>query len=303
MSKMKKLLLLFVFALIGLSASVNAQNTGQLPSIGSTHSYWVNGTSASAQTSGVGNTYTWWISQTPATLLSPLSAGTDFTVTTGAYNTGTVNQHSIGLKWNPSAAGDTYYLVVKEVAADGCSNVKAYAIQPQNDFKLVFTVLDAESTEGDNLSRCAPAITMSASGTDITYDYGADEFIFKLKATGLYTDWSFDQTFANSLGTATAVTQYKVGSGAWTPISSNIVVPANAAGQEEVFFRVQVDNGTIAGGGEEGKTGQSMKLTLSNVKDAGNNPVVSIKNFVGTDVTDQTQTVKARPNTTGISSN
>jgi hypothetical protein len=302
---MKKLLLLSIFAFFALvNANVFGQNTGDQPSIGSLHSYWVNGTSASAQTSGVGNNYTWWISKTAATLLSPLTAGTEFTVTAGAYNTSTLNQHSIGLKWNPVAVGTTFYLVVKELGVDGCSNIKAYPIQPKNDFKLLYTVLDGLNVEGDNLSRCAPEVTLSAVGTTIAYDYGSDNFIFKLKATGLYTDWSFDQVFANVLGTATPVTQYKVGAaGAWTPISSNIVVPANALGQEEVFIRVAVDNGTISGGGEEGKTGQSMKLTLSNVKDAGGNAVVEIKNLAGTAVTEQTQTVKARPNTSGISFN
>lgn len=306
---MKKLLFLSIFALFALvSASVFGQNTGDLPSIGSTHQYWVNGP-IGAPTQGALSTYTWWISTTPADLLQKVTTPTEFTPTSG-YNTAAVGQNGIELTWNPSSEGNTYYLVVQEDGVSPlCTNIKAYAIQPQNNFELTFAALESDgSTPGDNLDRCAPAISLSASGTTITYDYGSDNYQFKLTATGLYTAWSFTNTFDNVLHNANGTIEYKIGdSGEWTANTSSITVPANANGTEVVYFRVSVVNGTIAGGGEEGLDGQSMELTLTNVEDAGNNAVTKIfesdgsTEFSGAAV--QTQTVKARPNTTGISSN
>jgi hypothetical protein len=305
---MKKLLFFSVFALfIMTSANVFGQNTGSEPSVGSKHQYWVNGP-IGVPTSGATSTYTWWISSTPGDLMTKVTSPTEFTATSG-YNTGAVGQNGIELTWNPTSAGNTYYLVVQEDGvAPLCTNIKAYSIQPKNNFALVFTALNADgTTPGDNLDRCAPAIALTATGTTITYNYGSDNYLFKLKATGLYTSWSFGQSLTNSLGAATSVAQYKVGvAGTWANVTANITVPANAAGVEEVFVRVAVNNGTTAGTSEEGLTAQSMKLTLSAVKDAGNNAVSIITNNANADITatpEQTQTVKARPATTGISSN
>jgi hypothetical protein len=308
---MKKLLILSVFAFFALvSANVFGQtNTGALPSIGSKHQYWVNGTFGTA-TSGASSTYTWWVSTSAGNLLTPVAIPSEFTPTSG-YNVGAVGQNGIEIKWNPSSVGKTYYLVVQEVGeAPLCTNIKAYAIQPQNNFELVFAALDADgTTPGDNLSRCTPDIALTASGTTITYNYGSDNYLYKLTATGLYTDWSFVNAFANSLGNATQVTQYQIGgtSGLWTNIATPITVPANPAGTEVVYIRVALNNGTTAGTFEQGLVARTMKLTLSNVKDAGNNAVTKIYSSDGaTDITgtpEQTQTVKARPSTTGISSN
>jgi hypothetical protein len=307
---MKKLLFLSVFALFAMvSANVFGQtNTGALPSIGSTHQYWVNGP-IGAPTSGVGSTYTWWVSTSAGNLLTPVATPTEFTPTSG-YNTAAVGQNGIEIKWNPTSVGKTYYLVVQEVGvAPLCTNIKAFAIQPQNNFELVFAALAADgTTPDDNVERCAPDIAVTAVGTTITYNYGAANFLFKLTATGLYTDWSFTNAFVNVLHNATETLEYKIGeAGTWTAYAANITVPASTSGSQVVYFRVSVVNGTIAGGGEEGLDGQSMELTLSSVKDAGNNPVTKIYSSDGTtDITltpVQAQTVKARPNTTGISSN
>ena len=307
---MKKLLFLSITALFFLvGATVFGQNTGDQPSIGSKHQYWVNGTYGSP-TSGALSTYTWWVSTSAANLLTPVASPTEFTPTSG-YNTAAVGQNGIEITWNPSSVGNTYYLVVQEVGvAPLCTNVKAYAIQPQNRFELVFAALNADGiTPGDNLSRCAPDIAVTASGTTITYNYGSDNYLYKLTATGLYTDWSFANAFTNSLGNAAQVTEYQVGgtSGAWTSIATPITVPANPAGTEVVYIRVALNNGTTAGTYEEGLVARTMKLTLSDVKDSGNNAVTKIYSSDGTtDITgtpEQTQTVKARPATTGISSN
>jgi hypothetical protein len=307
---MKKLLFLSIIALFVMtSANVLGQNTGNLPSIGSKHQYWVNGTYGVPNTAGATSTYTWWISTSAANLLTPVATPTEFTPTAG-YNAGAVGQNGIEIKWNPSSAGKTYYLVVQETGvAPLCTNIKAYAIQPVNNFELVFAALNADgTTPGDNLDRCAPSIAVTAAGTAITYNYGSDNYLYKLTATGLYTDWSFVNAFANSLGNAAAVTEYQIGgtAGAWTTITTPITVPANVAGTEVVYIRVALNNGTTAGTFEEGLVARTMKLTLSNVKDAGDNAVTKILNSAAANITsapEQTQTVKARPTTSGISSN
>jgi len=307
---MKKLLFLSVFALFAMtSATVFGQNTGALPSIGSTHQYWVNG-AFGTPTSGATSTYTWWVSTSAGNLLTPVASPTEFTPTSG-YNTAAVGQNGIEIKWNPTSVGKTYYLVVQEVGvAPLCTNIKAFAIQPQNNFELVFAALAADgTTPDDNVERCAPDIAVTAVGTTITYNYGSANFLYKLTATGLYTDWSFVNAFTNSLGNAAAVTEYQIGGtgGAWTGIATPITVPANPAGTEVVYVRVALNNGTTAGTFEEGLVARTMKLTLSSVEDEGGNAVTKIYSSDGTTefvgAAEQTQTVKARPSTSGISSN
>jgi hypothetical protein len=302
---MKKLVFILVAVLLtAMSVNVFAQtNTGLLPSVGSNHDYWVNASSETTQTSGTGNTYVWWISTDATDLIAQETPGTDFTVTNGTYaGTGGVNNFTIGLTWNPSAVGKTFYLVVEETDGTGCKNVKASAIQPTNNFKLEFVALESDgTTKGDDLSRCAPAITMSAAGTVISYNYGADNFMFKLTASDIYSAWSFKNVFANVVGTAASTIEYKIGAGAWTAIATPITVPANAAGTEVVLVRVSLVNGT-----EEGTTAQTMQLTLSEVKDAGDNAVTEITDSTGGDITTtpvQKQTVNARPATTSIGFN
>lgn len=304
---MKKLVFLFAAVLLtAISANVFAQtNTGVLPSVGSTHDYWVNATNETSQTSGTGNTYIWWISTDAADLIAQETPGTDFAVTSGTYGgAGGVNNFTIGLTWNPSSVGTTYYLVVEETDATGCKNVKASAIQPTNNFALQFVALQSDGTSiGDDITRCAPSISMSAAGTTITYNYGSDNYLFKLTASNIYSAWSFANTFANTVGSATPTTQYRIGAaGTWTDIATPITVPANATGTEEVYVRVNLDNSTA----EEGTTEQTIQLTLSDVKDAGNNNVTIITNAADTNITAdpvQIQTVSARPATTTIGFN
>jgi len=309
---MKKLLFLSIFAFFALiNASVFGQNTGDKPSIGSKHQYWVNGTYGSP-TTGTNSKYTWWISTDGTNLLNPVASPTEFTPTSH-YNVsgGETGINGIEITWNPSSVGKTYYLVVKEDGASPlCTNIKAYAIQPANNFELVFAMLSGTATNtttGDNLDRCAPDISVSASGTTITYNYGSDSYLFKLTAKGLYTTWTFDYNFANTLGSATATYEYSTDGGSTfntaNATGTGVSIPASTTGTKDVFIRVNLNNSTT----NEGTTAQTMKLTLLNVKDAGANGVSKIYSSNGTtDITsapEQTQTVKARPATTGISSN
>lgn len=307
---MKKLILLFAAVLLtAVSANVFAQNTGILPSIGSTHAYYVNSTDGTSQDLGdENNTFIWWVSKNPADLTDQETPGTDFTVVSGDYGgAGSVNNYIIELEWLPVSLEDTFYVVVQEFDTDGnqCSNTKAIGVVPQNDFEVQFVALDTDGTTiGDSLSRCAPDVALTASGLNITYDYGVDTVQFKLAASGIYTSWSFTGTFDNILGNTDANVEYQIGSTGWTttPPAS---VPANASGSEDVFIRVALDNGDTSGSFEEGTTEQTVKLTLSDVEDSGSNSAV-IVNSTNTDITSepvQLHTIQARPATTGIGYN
>ncbi len=303
---MKKFALLLVAVFFtAFSSSVFAQG-GTEPSIGSTHQYWVNGT-FDAPSTGASSNYTWWISTDESNLLTPTANTSHFSVTGGAaYNTATVGTsggNGIQLVWNPVSAGKTYYLVVKE--NDGtCDNIKAVAIQPKNNFEIVFAALDENDTYTDNPERCAPDIAVTADGTTISFNYGSDEYIYKISSKGLYSDWTFNYAFTNSLGTATPVIAYSTDGSAYSTVNESgtgISVDPDTNGQKTVYFKVTLTNGT-----EEGLSGQSMALTLTNISDGINEPAKIYKSN-GTDEFDgdvkQTQTVKARPATSPISSN
>nr|WP_319271619.1 hypothetical protein [uncultured Draconibacterium sp.] len=306
---MKKLVFLLTAVVVtAFSSSVFAQGTGGAPIVGSSHDYWVNASSESNQTSGVGNNYTWWVSTNTADLTDQEVAGTDFTVNSGTYaGVGGEDNFTIDITWNNSAAGNTYYVVVEETDAEGCKNLKAMAVQPvASDFALQFVALAANGDAGNDLDRCAPDIAISASGTTISYDYGSDTLAFKLIATDIFSAWDFTGTFNNSIGAATPTLQYQVGgtSGSWSAFTSGdaVTIPYNAAGTEDVYVRVVVDNSIS----EEGTSAQTVELTLSNVTGTGNVAVTEITDASDADITAspvQTQTVKARPATSGIGSN
>ena len=304
---MKKQIFYSLIVLIALfNAKAYGQNTGDKPAVGSTHGYWVNGTAPGTQTSGVGSTYTWWLSDSPSNLLTPVATSPDFTPGSG-YNAPAVNGHSVSLTWNPTSAGKTYYLVVKEEGvAPLCTNIKAYAIQPSSNFVLQYTLLAANgTTSGDNLDRCAPDIAITATGTAIAYNYGTDNYLFKISASGIYSAWSFDYVFTKTIGVgATDTYQYSVDGGVtYLPLAlTTLNIPANASGSQVVLIKATLANGTA----NEGLTAQTLKLSLSNIKDAGGNAVTKITNNAGTDITstpEQIQTVNARPATSGIQSN
>ncbi len=309
---MKKLLFLSIFAFFALvSANVFGQaGMGATPSIGSKHQYWVNGTGIGSITSGKeGSTYTWWISDGTGNLTTPL-AQTDFTATSD-YNSAKVNQNGIELTWNPTSVNKTYYLVVKEDGvAPLCTNIKAFAIQPKNDFAVQFVLVDQNSSDADVSSFCPPNIALSANAatTSITYNYGEREYTFKLKSSGLYSAWSFANSITNSSSSVSSTTtEYQIGSAtSWTPITSSVNVPANTTGTEVVKIRVTVNNGKSDDVKfDEGIVQRTIELALSGVVDGASNKA-KITNNAGTPLSDspkQTQTVNARPATTGIQSN
>ena len=308
---MKRLVFLIAAVVLSaLSVNVLAQGTGDEPSAGSIHKYRVNssdGINHDGDSNGhVGNEYTWWVASI-SDLNTPL-AQTDFTVESGVYNSATVDSFSIGIKWNASAVGDTFFVVVKETDPNGvlCSNIKAQPVVPQNNFKLDLVALDAVGSEGDSLSRCAPDIELSSNGLTVVYDYGVDTVMFKLTARDIYSGWSFGDAYAwtNQGNTSVIATEYRVGTGGWSS-SNPSTVPANANGTEDVYIRLALDNGDTSGSAEEGLSVQTIKLTLSNVEDEAGNDAV-IYNSNDQDITSypvQYQVIKARPTTSGIDFN
>jgi len=308
---MKRIILIMVVAFIATIATKSyAQNTGDKPSIGTTHSYYVNSTDGSSQDKGdVNNTFIWWVSANPADLTDQEDAGTDFTVVSGTYGeAGAVNNYILELQWNASAIEDTFYLVVQEFDTDGnqCSNTKAMAIVPQNDFAVQFVALEADGSAGDSLSRCAPDIALSASGMDITYDYGTDTVMFQLSASGIYTDWSFTPTFDNTFKVTPSL-EYQVSGDSWNTITSGTAVPVNfnSSGNETVLVRASWDNGDTNGIYDEGTSDQVIKLSLSSVEGTGSvsASVVNSDNADFTSSAVQTQTIQARPSTSVIGFN
>jgi hypothetical protein len=200
--------------------------------------------------------------------------------------------------------GFNHNLVVQE---DGltplCTNIKATAIQPKNNFKLLFEAIASNGTDlTDSPNRCPAPIALTASGLVITYNYGSDDFLFKLTSQDLYSNWSLVGTFANALS-GTNTIDYQIGGtlGTWNAYTSaaTLAVIANPAGTETVYFKVHTVNGSV----EENTAIKTITLTLSAVKDAGGNSVTKITNHLNTDITldpKQVQTVNARPATTTI---
>ncbi len=302
---MKKLAFLLTAVIVStFGSNVFAQagsNSGEYPSVGSIHSYWVNSDDDGASQDGdhEGNSYRWWVSNNTEDLTSALSSGTYFTTDASYYNSSEQDSFAIDLTWNAAAVGDTFYVVVEETGT--CTNIKALPVVPTNDFEVQFVALDANGDSGDSLSRCAPDIAVSASGLTVTYDYGKDTTMFKVTATGIYAAWSISNVFdLTALDAPTKIIEYQVGNSGWTSNTATVNVPANSSGTEEVYFRVALDNET----GNDGLDEQTIKLTLASVTDGNNDAkIVDADNaeFSGDAV--QVQTIKARPSTSGIGSN
>ncbi|HYQ57301.1 MAG TPA: hypothetical protein VEP89_08115 [Draconibacterium sp.] len=302
---MKKLVFLLTAVIVtAFSSSVFAQagsNSGEFPSVGSTHSYWVNSGDDGVSQEGdhEGNSYRWWVSNDVVDLTSALSSGTYFTTDASYYNSSMQDSFAIELSWTAASVGDTFYVVVEETG--NCTNIKALPVVPTNDFEVQFVALDADGNPGDSLSRCAPDIALSASGLTVTYDYGKDTAMFKIAATGIYGAWSISDVFdLAALNAPTKNIEYQIGNTGWTSNASTVNVPANSSGTEEVYFRVAFDNETS----NEGLAEQTIKLTLTNVTDGNNNAkIVDADNVEFTGDAVQVQTIEARPSTSGIESN
>lgn len=300
---MKKLFIFFTaVALTAMGAKVFAQSTGLLPNAGYTHSYWVNTNTLDDLSSGhldehEGSIYKWQV-------LRADGAAADNSDYQFVGNSEGENQFSVQIKWlSPAIAdGNPYFLVVTE-EADGCKNMKAMQIDPQNAFAVVLQNVDEDLFDlGAGKEWCAPDITLNLADANIVYNYGTTTLYYRVDAQGLDTNWSFDYEFtetgkdANSTVTAywgadvlKATTELDYAGGGTINING---------GAQDIIIKVIIKNETVA----EGETANhNILLTLSQFSDGENAPI-SI-NGESVNETNISQTIKARPATSGIQTN
>ncbi|GET32538.1 hypothetical protein PbJCM13498_14010 [Prolixibacter bellariivorans] len=334
---MKKLLILSLVAFFALgSAKVFAQtDDGATPFAGSTHTYYVNGTWTDGNSDGAiqpaeltntgnsGDTYTWWVSTDETDLTQQEAAGTYFTVSNGTYGTGssTGGANSISLTWTAAAVAayngatpTNFFVVVQEEdATTGCSNLKAFQVKPANNFDLAFVNMkpDLSGVGADNQDQCPQNVAVSFNSGAIDYGYGVSYMYYRLTTTGITnTAWQFDYQFTteNGLTGSNVTVDYgTVSGGTYTKVGdltnatgAAATSPSIAAGSNEIYVRVTITNNKLSDGTyNEGTSAQNVALTLTNVQDAGGNPVQNI-NSAGTTDDVKAQVVNARPGTSTI---
>ncbi|MDP2890375.1 MAG: hypothetical protein Q8P34_15595 [Bacteroidota bacterium] len=300
--------LLCLVVLLGVSSSVMGQtSTGFRPFVGETKTYQVNQV--------LTNTYTWTLtlSATDATTGDLLPAGT-IASAPASYNG--AGKNSIAITWVNPTVPTIYYLHVVE--SDGsCTNHKALAIQPANNFRLAISNINSDnsSTLASPFEECAPSVTVSSwngTGTvddlteaqNFTYNYGTKVFYYKIVASGINfatTTWNAGFTVAETAG-GTVTVEYVTGdegisTPSWTtPIDgisgANIfTVPVN---KKALFIRVTIANGTA----NETLANESITSTIdaSSQENLGNQAAI-----ITTATTVQTQL--ARPSTGPITPN
>jgi|GEM_PF-2582633 len=302
---MKKLVfLLTAVLLIAFSTGVFAQG-GLTPHAGATHTYWVNTTDLADASSGHlsshdGNTYTWEVLRSGGVSAD----ATDYSFETTSSG---ANIYSVQIKWLAPAIedGDPYFLVVTEVDGTGCSNVKAVQIDPENAFAIVIQNVDETLADlGADKEWCAPDVVLNLADASIEYDYGTTTLYYRIEAQGLGTDWAFDYEFtetgkdANS--TVTAFWGADVASATAALDYTNGGSIGVSGGAQDIVIKVVIENGTSA----EGKTADhDIVLSLSDFSDGTNAPISINGTSLPPNNADITQTVKARPATSGIGSN
>lgn len=305
---MKKLLFLSIIAFFALvSANVFGASTPTQPNAGATHKYWVNGDGTT--NTHITSSYTWEVLRAGGTAAAPA----DYTLVpvTGLPNV-------VNITWNASAValGGSYFLVLTETA-DGCINKKAMEITPINAFAVTASNVNKDaSAQGwvdiaNNNQLCAPDVALTLAPSAIVYNYGTTTLYYRIGATGLASNWSFDYKFAETGKDANSVI-----SAYWAESfdaqTNNLTYSTTGgsistiAGAKDLFFKVVVNNGTTAtpATAAEGLAAHLITLTVSNFKDAANNIPLTINSTSITSTTntnDLLQTVKARPNTSGIS--
>uniref|UniRef100_UPI0032177BDA hypothetical protein n=1 Tax=uncultured Draconibacterium sp. TaxID=1573823 RepID=UPI0032177BDA len=324
---MKKLVLIFAAVfLTAISANIFAQSTGTIPHVSSSHSYEV--------TLHSGNDYSWTVtkgdfsSSAGADILIYSDAGLTTSYTQG---TATGDLNKIYIKWvNPTvSSATTYFVQVVETDATGCSNMKALAVQPKNAFEMDIVALSADYTVqaiGTDADYCAADVTITgwnktdatnaSDAQDFNYDYGVTYLYYRVEAKGIdYTSmgWKPSVQFNNtnvtgSTVTATWGTTAPSGSGPQAGYSAfnvnsssaeQIVVPSN---NQYIYIEIAVDNNDTNTSGNEGTSEQKLQLLLTGV-DGNDNGVTQINGTVDTANDTASDNIKARPNTSGISTN
>ncbi|AHW61798.1 hypothetical protein FH5T_08485 [Draconibacterium orientale] len=272
--------------------------------MGSKHNYAVTFTS--------GNTYDWEVTSDFAGNTSV--EGSVVTVTAGT------DDANIDVTWDNPVPGTTYFVHVTESGANNCSNRKVLAVVPVNSFSLDIVSVDLEDEDSDNgesYEICAADITIDGYDSEtnsFTYNYHKDSVYYKVTADGINlenTSWSPQFTIAHEELTGTVVTAgwataidgtYLMGL-ATDGTVNDIDVETSATTSGEIWIKVVVDNSTT----NEGLDANNITVNL--VEDAEtnvDNSNESGEDGNGNDVTStgndvRTQTIKARPATSGIS--
>jgi hypothetical protein len=301
--------LVSLLALIGFSSNVIGQNagTGRAPYIGSLHNYSVTSTGQAT------STFAWEVHE--GSISGPNVLGTKVT--------GTSVTNSIDLRWVNPVAGTTYFVMVKENASGGCTNTKAFAVTPKNAFEMNIASLVQSTFSVNNIGTpanyCAADVTVDSwDGVDVSTMEKAQDFNYNYNITYLYyrieakgfdfatTGWNPKVTVANTNGTNAAIT-YKWGTSAPTAIgtlpgsssfSSGDILSVNANNQY-VYIEVAVNNNKTKSPGNEGTTDQAVTLTLTG-KDANGNDVTQVNGTVDIADDNALNNIKARPNTSKI---
>ena len=145
-------------------------------------------------------TYLWYITKDVDLISGAVETpGTDFTVSSSysVYNNTTGGTNEIHITWNPSAIGQTFYLVEKTTATSDANgvdctveNMKVYEIKPVNTFLLA--VVGSDLSGDDTKSEVCVDNVESAivSGSDVTYLYGTNTIYYKITASGILGGWN-----------------------------------------------------------------------------------------------------------------
>ena len=195
---MKKQILILVFLLVAIFASVN-KSYGQNELVPTPAVEYTYGVTISGVTTPATDTYNWYITQD----LNLLDRTKD--AASAAFYTvaGGTNSSTIKVTWLNTAAGKTFYLVAK-VTAQGVSNTvactvenyKSYEIRVTNRFVLTASLAKADGTDNALAELCAPdvsgALVTARSGStppSVAYSYGVTTLYYKIKAEGMLGVW------------------------------------------------------------------------------------------------------------------
>lgn len=292
MKKIKNLCIAII-ALVGLSSSAFAQSTGTAPEVGATHTYTVN-----SVIPHVGSTYAW-------------SVTTDYKgeniIPAGVANLANEGTNQLSVTWiNPDLTRTEPYFVhvIETVTATTCSNHKVMAVTPVNAFEMFITSVDG-ITDADltDYEACAPNVIVTGftPAQDFTYDYGENEFFFKVTASGIGSNgWNPQFTIAGDDGDATYTAAWDIAIDGTYAESLNTGTTVNdiavVGGNPSIWIKVTVANA-------EGTSLNPITVTLLDAagtsQDINGNDVKEI--LAANEL--RVQKVKARPNTSGIATN
>jgi hypothetical protein len=303
---MKKLrnLCIVLIALVGLSSSAFAQDSGTTPYVGSNHPYSV--------VNDVNNTYEWFVSKAYGDLV----ANTDAGVATLSATTG----NSIDITWGTAMVGTTYFVhVIETITATSCSNHKVMAVTPANGFNLAIAAVSPadvilDGTTGKELEDCAPNVIVSGYNTTsgvFTYDYGLNIFYYKITASGIGSNgWSpqltisatdtdsdsdktTDTKVTYTAEWATAIAGTYTGGLTVDGLMNDITVDPN---NPSIWVKLTVDNA-------EGLANNSIVVTLLDDENTSEDEFGNDVSTIALTKDVSTQTVKLRPTVNGITTN